>query len=177
MFFAATAALPEAPTLPTLYAACLGAVALFGGALAVLLALAVWPRAVRSCPSGQPRSPRPAPRRSPRRARPRRRLRPRRPALAALADRLFLLVTLAYWAANALGMWVLARGCGLELGLAEAVAVLAVLNLTLLVPGPPAHVGTFQLGVLTGLALFLPPPPSSPAASSTPSTSTSVRSA
>lgn len=155
MFFAATAALPEAPALSGLFAACVAAVALFGAALAVLLALAVRPEAAGAALRATVGR-----------------------VLPGLADRLgglarevgrglvalpsprwlllFVLATLVYWAANALGMAVLARGCGLDLAPAEAVAVLAVLNLTLLVPGPPAHVGTFQLGVLTGLGLFLP---------------------
>jgi len=155
MFFAATAALPNAAP-PALHAACIGAATLFGGALAVLLALAVWPQffgSVLRASLG-----RVAPRLADRLAELARGV---ASGLVALPSPrwliAFLLATLAYWAANAVGMWVLARGCGLDLGLAESVAVLAVLNLTLLVPGPPAHVGTFQLGVLTGLTLFLAP--------------------
>ena len=154
MFFAATAALPNAAP-PALHAACIGAATLFGGALAVLLALAVWPRAAGSVLSAS--LGRLAPKLAERLAEVARGV---SHGLAALPSprwlALFLLVTVIYWAANALGMVVLARGCGLDLGLVEAVAVLAVLNLTLLVPGPPAHVGTFQLGVLTGLSLLLP---------------------
>lgn len=156
MFFFATAALPAVPALSGLYAACVAAATLFGGALAVLLALAVWPSAAgaalhatvgRLFPALASRLAELA--------------RGLSSGLVALPSPrwliLFVLSTLAYWAANALGMYVLARGCGLDLGLAESVAVLAILNLTLLVPGPPAHVGTFQLGVLTGLELFLAP--------------------
>ncbi len=153
MFFAAAAALPQ--QLAGLYAACLAGAAVVGGLLLGPPALAGWPRAAGALV-----------RRSLGRV------------LPGLADRLadlargvaeglaalpsprplllFLAATLAYWAANALGMWALARGCGLDLGPAQTAAVLAVLNLTLLIPGPPAHVGTFQLGVLGGLALFLP---------------------
>ncbi len=156
MFFAATATLPAAPAIASLYTACLGVAALFGAALLVLLALAVWPRAAgelvhrslgRFAPGLADRLAELA--------------RGIAEGLAALPSArpllLFVLVTLAYWAANAFGMWMLARGCGVPLGLAETFAALAVLNLTLLIPGPPAHVGTFQLGLLTGLALFLPP--------------------
>jgi hypothetical protein len=154
LFFAAAAALPQ--QLAGLYAACLGVAALFGGLLLVLLALAIWPRAIGALLRAT--LGRLAPGLADRLAELARGL---AEGLAALPSPrpllLFLAVTLAYWACNALGMWLLARGCGLELGLAETAAVLAVLNLTLLIPGPPAHVGTFQLGVLTGLALFVPP--------------------
>lgn len=153
MFFAATAALPAAPTLSGLYAACVAAVTLFAAALAVLLALAVWPEAAGSLLRASVG--RLLPRLADRLAELARGI--SRGLVALPSPRwlaLFVLSTLAYWAANALGMLALARGCGLELAPAEAVAVLAVLNLTLLVPGPPAHVGTFQLGVLTGLGLF-----------------------
>ncbi|MBL8973762.1 MAG: flippase-like domain-containing protein [Myxococcales bacterium] len=156
MFFAATATLPAAPAIVSLYTACLGVAALFGAALLVLLALAVWPRAAGDLVHRS--LGRLAPGLAARLAELARGI---AEGLAALPSArpllLFVLVTLAYWAANALGMWMLARGCGVPLGLAETFAVLAVLNLTLLIPGPPAHVGTFQLGLLTGLALFLPP--------------------
>lgn len=155
MFFAATALLPV-PEMPGLYAACVGAATLFGGALLVLLALAVWPQFVGSVLRAS--LGRVAPRLADRLAELARGI--SRGLVALPSPRwllLFLAATLVYWAANALGMWVLARACGLGLGPAESIVVLAVLNLTLLVPGPPAHVGTFQLGVLTGLALFLEP--------------------
>jgi len=156
MFFAATAALPAAPALATLYAACLGVAALFGAALLVLLALAVWPRAAGDLVRRS--LGRVAPRLAARLAELARGVAEGLAALPSVRPLLlFILFTLAYWAANALGMWLLAAGCGVPLGLAETFAVLAVLNLTLLVPGPPAHIGTFQLGVLGGLALFLPP--------------------
>jgi uncharacterized membrane protein YbhN (UPF0104 family) len=155
-FFVATAALPAAPSLSGLYAACVTAFAAFAAALLVLLALARWPAALE---------------------RPIRatlgRLAPRAADILAGASRgladglralpsprwlaLFVLATLGYWAANLGGMLVLARACGLDLTASEVLAVLAVLNLTLLVPGPPAHVGTFQLGLAAGLGLFLAP--------------------
>jgi hypothetical protein len=155
-FFVATAALPDAPSLSGLYAACLAAFAAFAAALVVLLALARWPSALER-PIHATLG----------------RLAPRAAGVLAAAARgladglralpsprwlaLFVLATLGYWAANFAGMFVLARACGLDLGASEVVAVLAVLNLTLLVPGPPAQVGTFQLGVAAGLGLFLAP--------------------
>jgi hypothetical protein len=102
---------PRAPAIASLYTACLGVAALFGAALLVLLALAVWPRAAgdlvrrslgRLAPGVAERLAELA--------------RGIAEGLAALPSArpliLFLLVTLAYWAANALGMWMLARGCG-----------------------------------------------------------------
>lgn len=68
----------------------------------------------------------------------------------------FVVVTLLYWGSNALGMWVLARGCDLPLSLADAALVMAVMNIALLVPGGPAQLGIFQTGVALGLHLVLP---------------------
>ncbi|WAS97725.1 lysylphosphatidylglycerol synthase transmembrane domain-containing protein [Nannocystis punicea] len=155
-FFVAAAGAPDVPALTGLYAACTAAFALFAAALAVLVVLARWPAALELLlRRGLGRI-------------------AARPA-AILADvarglaeglralpslrplLLFLVGTVAYWGTNVFGMALLARACGLDLGPLEALAVLAVLNLTLLVPGPPAHVGTFQLGVAAGLGLFLPP--------------------
>lgn len=147
MFFLAAAQLPQAAAIAGLRPAALLAAALFAAALALLLALARWPAlparllaraprlagAARGLAEGLRALPSPAP-------------------LAC-----FLLLTLAYWAVNAFGMALLARACDVPLGPLEVVAVLAVLNLTLMVPGPPAHVGTFQLGVAAGLGLFLDP--------------------
>lgn len=68
----------------------------------------------------------------------------------------FVLVTLVYWGSNALGLWVLARGSALPLGLTDAVLVMAVMNIALLVPGGPAQLGIFQTGVALGLHMVLP---------------------
>jgi len=68
----------------------------------------------------------------------------------------FVVVTLAYWASNVAGMWLLARGVGLDLSVADATVVTAVMNLVLVAPGGPAQLGTFQGGVALGLALLVP---------------------
>jgi uncharacterized membrane protein YbhN (UPF0104 family) len=68
----------------------------------------------------------------------------------------FLGSTAGYWIVNALGTWLLARGCGLPLSPLEAAGVMAVMNLVLLVPGGPAQLGVFQTGATLGLALWLP---------------------
>lgn len=77
------------------------------------------------------------------------------PDLRAISG--FVTASVGYWLANAAGMWVLARGCGLALSPHEAIATLAIMNLALLVPGGPAQLGVFQAGVAVGLHLFAPP--------------------
>jgi uncharacterized membrane protein YbhN (UPF0104 family) len=69
----------------------------------------------------------------------------------------FLAVTIVYWAINAVGMWVLARGCGLPLDLVQTTAVMAVLGLALLAPSGPAQLGAFQFGAVLGMQLFVDP--------------------
>jgi uncharacterized membrane protein YbhN (UPF0104 family) len=80
--------------------------------------------------------------------------------LAALPSPLpllwFLLGTAAYWGVNALGTWLLARGCGLALGFPEALAIVAVLGLSLLIPGGPGQFGIFHYGMALGLSMFVP---------------------
>lgn len=155
LFFVAVAARSHAPAVVELWALATTVSALFLAALAVIVAMAIWPRfagalvrrlvgrihqgladrlagvadgvgaGLRALPSARP--------------------------LVVLA-----LASALYWSINALAMWILARGCGLEIGLVDAAAVMSIVNLALLVPGPPAHLGTFQLGLLGGLALYVP---------------------
>jgi hypothetical protein len=69
----------------------------------------------------------------------------------------FLLVSLAYWAVNASGSWLLAQGCGLHgIGYAEACVLMGVLGLGILAPSAPGFFGAFQLSVYAGLALYVP---------------------
>jgi glycosyltransferase 2 family protein len=75
------------------------------------------------------------------------------PSLAPLLK--FLAATLAYWACNALGTWLLARGCGIEVGFPEALAMMSVLGISLLVPGGPGQFGVFHYGMLLGLSMFV----------------------
>lgn len=68
----------------------------------------------------------------------------------------FLLETAGYWALNALGLWLLARGCGLtDLGLWHACVVMGCLGIGILVPSAPGYFGTFQLSVYLALAMFV----------------------
>lgn len=64
--------------------------------------------------------------------------------------------TLLYWTLNALGMWVLAIGCGLDLDFAQAVAVMGILAIGVLLPAGPGMFGNFQLAVSVALKLFFP---------------------
>lgn len=69
---------------------------------------------------------------------------------------LFFLLTAAYWSLNTVGMRILARGFGLQLGALESCAVLGVLVVGVMIPSGPGMVGTFQGAVLVGLSLFVP---------------------
>lgn len=67
----------------------------------------------------------------------------------------FLLGTVLYWLSNALGTWLLARGCGLDIGFPEALAIMSVLGISLLIPGGPAQFGVFHYGMILGLSMFV----------------------
>jgi uncharacterized protein (TIRG00374 family) len=68
----------------------------------------------------------------------------------------FLLETVLYWASNAVGLYVLARGCGLgSIGLAEASVVLGCLSIGIVLPAGPGYFGAFQLSAYVGLALYV----------------------
>lgn len=69
---------------------------------------------------------------------------------------LFLLESFLYWGANALGVWMLGRGCGLDMSLGRAVAVMGVLAIGILLPTGPGLFGNFQLAVAACLKLFFP---------------------
>jgi hypothetical protein len=70
----------------------------------------------------------------------------------------FLLVTLAYWLANAASFWVLAQGCGLHaIGYVHSIAIMGVVALGIVVPSTPGFFLAFQLGIYAALAMYLPP--------------------
>jgi len=66
----------------------------------------------------------------------------------------FVLESLLYWGANAVGVWVLGMGCGLPMELGHAVAVMGVLAIGILLPTGPGLFGNFQLAVGAALKLF-----------------------
>lgn len=66
----------------------------------------------------------------------------------------FLLETGLYWGLNALGMWLLGWGCGLEMSFGHAVAVMGILAIGILLPAGPGLFGNFQLAISTALKLY-----------------------
>jgi hypothetical protein len=74
----------------------------------------------------------------------------------------FLVETTAYWFTNALGMWLLAWGCGVVHAdgsaptFGEACALMGMLSCAVLIPGPPGLLGVFQAGVYAGMTMYYP---------------------
>ena len=74
----------------------------------------------------------------------------------------FLGETTLYWAFNAGGMWLLAWGCGVLHAdggaptYAEACALMGMLCVMVLIPGPPGMLGTFQAGLFGGMSMYFP---------------------
>lgn len=60
-----------------------------------------------------------------------------------------------YWALTTFQLWLVLRGCGIHLGAAAAAAVVAIVGLSIQLPGGPAQAGTFQIGAGLALSLFL----------------------
>jgi uncharacterized protein (TIRG00374 family) len=74
----------------------------------------------------------------------------------------FVFETSCYWFFNALGMWLLAWGCGVlhadgsAITFFEACALMGMLGCTILIPGPPGLLGVFQAGIYAGMTMFFP---------------------
>ena len=74
----------------------------------------------------------------------------------------FLGETTLYWLSNALGMWLLAWGCGVVHAdgsaptFGEACALMGMLGCAVLIPGPPGLLGVFQAGIYAGMTMFYP---------------------
>jgi len=67
----------------------------------------------------------------------------------------FLAETVAYWAINAAGIWLLGWGCGLDgFTFAQACVTLGCIGMGVLVPAGPGYFGTFQLATFMSLAMF-----------------------
>jgi uncharacterized protein (TIRG00374 family) len=74
----------------------------------------------------------------------------------------FLFETTLYWTANALGMWLLAWGCGVvhpdgsAPTFGETCALMGMLGCAIIIPGPPGLLGVFQAGVYAGMTMYYP---------------------
>ena len=74
----------------------------------------------------------------------------------------FILETSAYWGFNVFGMWLLARFSGIVHAdgspptLGEACALMGMLGVTILIPGPPGMLGVFQAGIYAGMTMYYP---------------------
>ncbi|HEY3818593.1 MAG TPA: lysylphosphatidylglycerol synthase transmembrane domain-containing protein [Polyangiaceae bacterium] len=74
----------------------------------------------------------------------------------------FLFETTLYWGFNALGMWLLAWGCGVVHAdgsgpsFGEACALMGMLGCAILIPGPPGLLGVFQAGIYAGMTMYYP---------------------
>ncbi len=74
----------------------------------------------------------------------------------------FLAETTLYWALNALGMWLLAWGCGVvhadgsSATLGEMCGLMGMLGCAILIPGPPGLLGVFQAGLYAGMTMYYP---------------------
>jgi hypothetical protein len=59
-------------------------------------------------------------------------------------------------------MWMLAWGCGVvhadgsAITLGETFAIMGMLGITILVPGPPGLLGTFHAGIYAGMTMYFP---------------------
>lgn len=74
----------------------------------------------------------------------------------------FLFETTVYWLINACGMWLLAWGCGVvhadgsPITFGESCALMGMLGVTILIPGPPGLLGVFQAGIYAGMSMYFP---------------------
>jgi uncharacterized membrane protein YbhN (UPF0104 family) len=74
----------------------------------------------------------------------------------------FFVESTGYWLVNALGMWLLAWGCGVVHAdgsaptFGEACALMGMLGCAILIPGPPGLLGVFQAGLYAGMTMYYP---------------------
>jgi uncharacterized protein (TIRG00374 family) len=69
----------------------------------------------------------------------------------------FLAETLSYWIVNAVGVALLAWGCGLTgVTLPQAMVTVGCLGVGILVPAGPGYFGAFQLSTYMALAMYFP---------------------
>jgi uncharacterized membrane protein YbhN (UPF0104 family) len=74
----------------------------------------------------------------------------------------FLLETAIYWTLTALGVWLLAWGVGIvhpdesPVTFGEACAIMGILGISSVIPGPPGLLGLFQAGVYAAMTMYFP---------------------
>jgi hypothetical protein len=74
----------------------------------------------------------------------------------------FFFETTMYWLFNAIGMWMLAWGCGVVHAdgspplFGEACAYMGMLGCTIIIPGPPGMLGVFQAGLYAAMTMYYP---------------------
>jgi hypothetical protein len=74
----------------------------------------------------------------------------------------FFVETSLYWGLGALGMWILAIGCGVvhadgtPITFPETCACLGLLGCAIMIPGPPGMLGLFQVGLYAAMTMFCP---------------------
>ncbi len=68
----------------------------------------------------------------------------------------FLAQTAIYWGLNAMGMWFLGWGCGLDMTPGHGFAVMGVLAMGILLPQGPGLFGSFQFFVYLALRMYFP---------------------
>lgn len=68
----------------------------------------------------------------------------------------FVAWSLAYWVANGLSVWVLARGFGLDLSLVGGFATMGLVAVGITLPNSPGLVGQYQYFTTLGLSLYVP---------------------
>jgi hypothetical protein len=69
---------------------------------------------------------------------------------------MFVVWSALYWLANGLGMWVLARGVGVDISIMGAYAVMGIIAVGITLPNSPGLVGQFHYLTTLGLALYMP---------------------
>lgn len=62
--------------------------------------------------------------------------------------------TVAFWLANAVGIWMLLWACGVQASFPEACVVMGVLGVGILMPAGPGFFGAFQLSSYSALAMY-----------------------
>lgn len=68
----------------------------------------------------------------------------------------FLGATLAYWALNAIALWIVARGFNLPLHFFASFGLLALVGIGIMIPAGPGFAGNFELFAEGALSLYLP---------------------